>query len=146
MIKFDQLRRRQEQRLVPAFESWNEAKNDLEKAIARAETREREFREISEDVQRKLGALDVVMGMANEIGAEIPTGRLLNAAENTPRTLMVLEKASEGVRANEMPETSVQAKTTVPHSHGFGGFLRRSSRPLFPARSRSKLGSLSILQ
>ena len=143
MIKFDQLRSLQEQRLVPVLESWNEAKDHLEKAIALAETREKEYREISEDVQRKLGALDLVMGMANESGDEIPTERLLNAAENTPAP-MLLEKAS--VRATEMAKTSVQFQIAVPHSRGFGGLLRRSSRPLFTAHQRSKYASLSILQ
>src|SRR5580704_12947367 len=106
MINFDQLRRRQEQRLVPALESWNEAKDHLEKAIALAETREKEFREVSEDVQRKLGALDVVIGMANEIGDGIPTEWLLNAVENKPAP-MLLENATESPRAAEMAETSV---------------------------------------
>jgi hypothetical protein len=145
MNKFDQLRRWQEQRLVPVLESWNEAKAHLEKAIALAETREREFREVSEDVQRKLGALDIVMGMANEIGDEIPIERLLSAAESKPG-LMLLEKAIGGARTTEMPETSVQVRIAAPQSQGFGGLLRRSSRPLFPARERSKYASLSILQ
>ena len=145
MIKFDQLRTRQEQRLVPALKSWNEAKGHLEKALALAEAREREFRELSEDVQRKLAALDVVIGMANEIGDEIPTERLLNAAESSP-TLMLTEKGGGGVGVTDTAETSARVQITVPQSHGFGGLIRRSSRPLFSAHQRSKHGSLSIFQ
>ena len=145
MFNFDHLRRRQEQRLVPVLESWNEAKAHLEKAIALAETREREFHEVSEDVQRKLGAMDLVIGMANEIGEEIPTERLLNAAGAKPAQ-MLLEEASGGVRPSETTKASVQARSTAPDLHGFDRLLRASSRPLFPPRQRSKYISLSILQ
>src|SRR5665213_2764243 len=143
MFNFDHLRRRQEQRLVPVLESWNEAKAHLEKAIALAETREREFHEVSEDVQRKLGAMDLVIGMANEIGEEIPTERLLNAAGAKPAQ-MLLEEASGGVRPSETTKASVQARSTAPDLHGFDRLLRASSRPLFPPRQRSKYISLSI--
>jgi len=144
MNEFDQLRRWQEQRLVPVLQSWNEAKEHLEKAIALAEAREREFREVSQDVQRKLAALDVVIGMANEIGDEITTERLLKVAENKP-TLRLLEESTGVAGSTEMPGAPVQAQITA-HSRGFGGLLRGSSRPFFTAHQRSKYARLSILQ
>jgi hypothetical protein len=53
VFDIEQIRRRQEQRLARSLESWNEAKKQLESAIALAEAREREFREVSDDVRRR---------------------------------------------------------------------------------------------
>ena len=145
MFKIDQLRRRQEQRLLPVLKSWDEAKKHLEDAIALAETREREFREVSEDVQRKLDALDLVISMAKELGDGIPSEINLNA-EGNRLILMLPENARREIRATEVAETSVQIQSTVPHSHGLGGLLRRSSRPLFSSDQRRSYSRLSILQ
>ena len=67
MLDLDELRTRQERRVMPALESWNLAKKHLEEAIALAEACEREFQQISEDVKRRLDALDLVATMANPI-------------------------------------------------------------------------------
>jgi hypothetical protein len=67
MIPIDELRRRQEERLLPAMDAWNEAKKNLENAIALAETREKEYRELSDDVRRKLDAMQLVLGMTQEL-------------------------------------------------------------------------------
>ena len=67
MLPVEELRRRQEQRLLPPLTAWEEAKKKLEEAIALAEAREHEYRLIAEDVQRKLGALQMVIGMTQEL-------------------------------------------------------------------------------
>ncbi|HEX4275106.1 MAG TPA: hypothetical protein VHZ74_07120 [Bryobacteraceae bacterium] len=66
----DELRRRQEERLLPAMDAWNAAKKNLEQAIALAETREKEYRELSDDVRRRLDAMQLVLGMAQELEQE----------------------------------------------------------------------------
>ncbi|MGD1068919.1 MAG: hypothetical protein ABSB15_02170 [Bryobacteraceae bacterium] len=86
MLDIEQLRSRQEQRRARSLELWNQAKQNVENAIALAETREREFHEVSEDVQRMMNALDLVVGMANEPGTrdKVPMRQGLDAAENQP--------------------------------------------------------------
>lgn len=143
MFNIDQLRSRQEERLVPALESWNDAKVQLEKAMALAEQKEREFRDVSDDVQRKLAALDMVIAMANELGDERPAEWRVNAAENKP-TLMLLEKTPEETKGAGGAETA--APIPVAISPGFRGLLRRSSRPLFPPDHRPNPALLSIRQ
>lgn len=82
VFKVDQLRSQQEHRLARSRESLNEARRRLSQAIALAEAREREVYEVSEDVQRKLAALDLVISIARELGLgdEVSTGQRLNAA------------------------------------------------------------------
>jgi hypothetical protein len=134
MFNFDQLRNRQEQRLLTAVETWNEAKEHLEKAIALAEAKEREYSEVSEDVRRRLEALDIVSGMARELGGEVQTEQpMLMPPEKTAGELKV--------RENSVPVAGVASE-----SNGFDGFLHKSSRPLFPSNVRSKYARLSILQ
>jgi hypothetical protein len=145
MLKIDQLRTRQEQRLVPVLESWNEANDQLRKAIALADLKEREFREVSEDVERKLAALDIVMAMASESGEDAPAELGLIASGNRP-LLMPPEKSAGEIRADKMVETSVQIQSVVPRSDGLGRLLRRSSRPLFPSHERAGNSILSILR
>ena len=138
MFNFDQLRSWQEQRLLAAVETWNEAKEHLEKAIALAEAKEREYSEVSEDVRRRLEALDLVSSMARELGGEVRTERSLDAAEQP--MLMAPEKTARELKVAESPAAP------PPEAHGFDGFLHRSSRPLFPSHLRSKYARLSILQ
>jgi hypothetical protein len=123
----DLLRRRQEQRLLPVLASWDAAKKHLENAIALAEAREREFREVQEDVRRNLDALVLVIGMTKELADELPDRGNLKAEENQP-IMMVPENNAGEVK------TAEGAKTPVP---GLESLLRRSSRPLFSSLRRS---------
>lgn len=145
MFKVEQIRSRQEQRLVPVTDAWNEAKKNLQDAIAVAETREREFRAVSEDVQRRLDALELVISMAREIEDEMPEERLLNSAGNQPM-LMSPEPPNEERKAIEGAEKSVEIRTAAPASQPAGGLISRSSRPLFGSQPHSRYGKLSILQ
>lgn len=145
MHEIDQLRRRQEQRLVPVLQAWNDAKEHLAKALALAESKEREFHEISGDVQRKLEALDLVVAMAGEAGNEIPAERLLQVAAGKP-TLMIREEVNRETSVGEMAEESTQIRNIAAHTQGLGGLVRRSSRPLFSRPARSRYAALSILQ
>src|SRR5580704_5985849 len=97
MLRVDELRSRQEQRLARSLESWQEAKDHLAKAIALAEERERDLHEVSEDVQRKLAALDIVIGMASEPlpGREVLAERRLNAAAENRAMLPAPGKPAE---------------------------------------------------
>jgi hypothetical protein len=121
MFEIEQIRRRHEQRLARSLESWNEAKKQLEIAIGLAEARERELREVSADVRRRLDALDFVNGMANEpeSGGDVPP----MPAPNPPET--------QGAGAD---------------LHRLGGFLNRRSRPLFSSEQRAGFSALSIPQ
>jgi ribosomal protein S21 len=85
----DQLRSEQKNRLSVAFKALQEAKKHLENAVALTEAREREFREASEDVRRRIEALDLVAGMAKELDDEIPPGeRSLRVVENHPVSML----------------------------------------------------------
>jgi len=145
MFNFDQLRSRQEQRLLLAVETWNEAKVHLEKAIALAEAKEREYSEVAEDVRRRLDALELVGSMARELGGEVPAERSIVAAEKQPM-LMPPENAAGELKVTENPPPPAPVTSGASESHGFDGFLHRSSRPLFPSNLRSKYARLSILQ
>jgi hypothetical protein len=80
MLNIDEMRTRQEQRLVPVFNAWTEAKKQLESAIALAEAREREYQEVCADVRKKLESLDVVASMAAEADEVIPAERRIEPA------------------------------------------------------------------
>ena len=115
MANIDQLRHCQEQRLLSAIATLDEAKKHLENAIALTEASEREFRGVSEDVQRNLNALLLVSEMARNIGAEVQ-------AESRPM-LRIANNVSAGGEAE-------------PSDRGVG--LRpRSSRSLFSALPKS---------
>jgi hypothetical protein len=146
MIKIDRLRNLQEQRLVPALEAWNEAKRHLEGAIALAEARERDYRALSEDVQRRLDALELVANMAVEAGDEVPPSRQLNAAALDQTILAPLANLPEKVKADPIAETSVPVRKQAADLPAFNGMMRRTSRPLFPSGLRSRDSRLSILQ
>src|SRR5947209_2895148 len=81
MIDIEQLKIRQEQRLLPPLQAWNEAKRQLENAIALTEARQREYERVCRDVRQKLDALEVVLNIA---GASCKEGSATEpcAAEN----------------------------------------------------------------
>jgi hypothetical protein len=145
MYSLDRLRNRQEQRMALVLESWNEAKEHLKEAIAIAAIKEREYREVSEDVRRRLDALELVSGMARELGEEGPSDRSLNAPENR-HVLMPPQNGAGELKAVEMAETPVPVQSGPPQPPAFDGMMRTSSRPLFPSPVRSRLARLSILQ
>jgi hypothetical protein len=147
MLNVDQIRSRQEQRLARSLESWKEAKEHLEKAIALAENKERELHEVSEDVRRKLAALDLVIGLANEPdpGPEIPVERRLGASDSRPMLALPQHQKDEP-KEPENAQTSPQTQSPAPDLHRLDGVLKKSSRPLFSPQKRSGLSALSILQ
>jgi hypothetical protein len=145
MVNLDQLRSRQEQRMSLVLESWNEAKEHLKEAIAFAAAKEREYREVSEDVRRRIGALELVGGMARELGEGVSADRSLNAPENHP-LLTRPDNAAAELKALEMATTPVPVQSGPPQPPEFDGMMQTSSRPLFPSPVRSRLARLSILQ
>jgi hypothetical protein len=113
----DEIRARLEQRLLAAHESWELEKRRLEEAMARAEEKEREFREAAEDVRRRLEAIDLVAAMASDL-EERPTPAELPepAAPEQPRLI------------EEKPRTDLSVQAT--------------SRPLFTQEVRAGLFSI----
>jgi hypothetical protein len=142
MVDINQLRTQQEQRLAPALQAWNLAKQQLEAAIQLTETREREYKEMQEDVRRKLDALELVLSLAGQ--SEQSSGSRLIASEN--RSLLML---AESVRADVRAEVkeSEKPQTTTPESKDLNrldGAVRTSSRPLFQFKRAER--PISILQ
>jgi hypothetical protein len=123
----DQLRQRQEQRLLPVLESWNTAKKHLEMAIAMAEAKEREYHEVQEDVRRNLDALVLVIRMARDMGSET-AAKTSTRVEETQPVAMISENTRSETKPSETAETS--------HG-GIGSLLRKTSRPLFASLQRS---------
>jgi hypothetical protein len=66
-MDFEELRRRQQQRVDEAMLLLTAAKQELQSAIALTESRELELREIAQDVKRRLDALSLVEEMASGI-------------------------------------------------------------------------------
>lgn len=124
----DQLRQRQEQRLLPVLESWDAAKKHLEDAIALAEAREREFREVQEDVRRNLDALVLVIRMARELGGERTPARGNLKLEESQPIMIVPENGYAGMKESEGEEMPAR---------GFSALLRKSSRPIFSSLRRT---------
>jgi hypothetical protein len=146
MFDFDQLRKRQEQRLLLVLDSWNEAKEHLEKAIALAENKEQEYREVSDDVRRRLDALELVNGMIRELGAEFPAERSLNASDKQPLLTPPAENGAAELKAMEKGAMPAPLQNGPPEPPAFEGMTRTTSRPLFPSHVRSRFARLSILQ
>jgi hypothetical protein len=113
MFTLDQGRGRQEQ--ILARESWLEAKVQLEKALACAETKEWEYREALEDVRRKVDELELASSRAKDFGEEIPAKRRLSAAENQPMLMRPANSTAE-IQATEGPVTPVQVQGVAPDS------------------------------
>jgi len=145
MFSLDQLRKQQEQRLLLALESWNEAKERLRTALALAAAKEREYREVSEDVRRRLDAMELVRSMARELGEEVLSDRPLSAPENQPR-VMPPNNAGEQLAALEKAVTRVAVRSDPLEPAAIESRVRKSSRPLFTSDMRSNLARLSILQ
>lgn len=123
MVNIDHLRRCQEQRLIPVIASLEEAKKHLEEAIALAEAKELEFRDVSADVQRNLDALLRVAGMARGAAGAVSSSDIDGALAETGRSLL---KVAENTARESHGETEPQMSDA-----GVAGLLRRSSRPLF---------------
>ncbi len=128
------------------LESWNEAKEHLKEAIAFAAAKEREYREVSEDVRRRLEALELVGSMALELGGpEVPKDRSLNAPESQAM-LAHPDNAAADLKAIEKAVTPLPVESGPSAPPAFDGMMRTTSRPLFPSPVRSRLARLSILQ
>jgi hypothetical protein len=113
----DDIRVRLEQRLLTALESWDLEKKRLEEAVARAEEKEREFRETADDVKRRLEAVELVAAMAREMVSEAP-------AEEPPQPALAQEKPGPNLSLNAAPGPQA------------------SSRPLFSREIRAGLFSM----
>ncbi len=145
MFSLDQLRRRQEQRLLLALESWDEAKEHLKAALELAAAKEREYNKVSEDVRRRLDAMELVSSMARELGEEVVLDRSIPAPENQPR-LIPPKNAGADLTALEKAVTPVAVRSDPPEPASIADLVRKSSRPLFSSDVRSSLARLSILQ
>ena len=60
---FEEIKRRQEQRIEDALEAWEASKKALQDAIALVETKEREYTAIVSEVSRNLDAVDLVASL-----------------------------------------------------------------------------------
>ena len=127
MFPIDKLRHKQEQRLQPPLHAWNEAKKNLEAAIALAETREKEYRKVAEDVQLKLDALQLVISMTTELANEDPP-----------------QIEEPQVSNLSLPAPEEKSLATAPKS--LSQVVRVSSRRLFAANWRSPQTRSPILR
>ena len=148
MLDIEKLRSRQEQRRACSLEAWNLAKKNVEDAIALAETREREFKHVSEDVRRVIEALELVISMATEPepGAEIPRAQSFDAADSrpTPGEGPNAEDRPESVSGTESVASSLDRLSDLLSKPAPPVLVRSSSRPFFLGKKQSE--SLSILQ
>jgi hypothetical protein len=60
---FEDIKRRQQQRIEDALEAWEASKRALQDAIALVETKEREYTGIVSEVRRNLDAVDLVASL-----------------------------------------------------------------------------------
>lgn len=144
MTNIEQLRHSQQQRLIPSLALLNAARKNLEDAIALTEAREREYRELSEDVQRKVDAIDLVASMARELnGTADPQSRLPAPEDLSPKQSLIgpgkPDSSSDPESTEKLPVRSVRAVDSV-------AVISRPSRALFSFSRRSTLSRLSILQ
>lgn len=140
MIDVDQIRVRQEQRLTPALQALNEAKQHLANAIALVETRERQYRDIQDDVKQKLDALAVVISMASEPSGQIPQAQMPQA--QLPQPKVKVEEAGVRMLAESAQpehkkpkELEKSAGAANQDSNQSDGVFRRSTRQIFPFRN-----------
>lgn len=138
------LRNLQEERLSAALASWEQEKKLLEEAVARAEAKEREFNEISEDVKRKLGALDLVASLEKESGGGQPAQPRLPSAESESRPALPAPPNGAAGGAEDA-RLSALLKPGMPEPIPLDSVVHRSSRPLFSPERRTRAGVLSIL-
>jgi len=138
------LRNLQEERLSAALASWEEEKKRLEEAVARAETKEREFHEVSEDVRQKLSALDLVALLESELMGGLPAQPSLPPPESESRPALPAPQNEAGGTAEDA-RLSALLKPGMPESVPVDAVVHRSSRPLFSPERRARAGVLSIL-
>ena len=124
MLDIAEIRARQERRVIAALHSLNNARKDLQEAISETEAREQRFREVSEDVRRRLEALDLVEKMAGERDEEAVQAPADQTAEGLSRLLIA---------------------TSPPATEKAASVVRTSSRSLFPSLRRARGSELSIL-
>jgi len=139
-LPLERLRDRLEERLLGALDSWEAEKKHLEEVVARAEAKMQEFREIADDVKRRLDALDLVTGMLRESEAEMPAEPSLPV----PDALAMLSAAAE--ERAIAPVRSAAEESPRVESPRMDSPFGSSSRPLFTAEQRARAGKLSILQ
>lgn len=142
VLSVEQLRNQQERRLRSALEAWDTEKKRLEEAVARAQNREREFRRVSDDVQRKLDALNLVLGMGDDMEPELPVERALPKAASQPMLTAANSEITHAVESRISDFLNVAATDSAPAEV----WVTTSSRPLFTAEQRARAGELSILQ
>ena len=126
-------------RLQNALEAWETERKNLETAVARAEAKEREFREVSGDVRRRLEALLLTASMANEVEGEI---RFERSLPETPRYPMLSMPTGDAAMEKQFAN---RFKAPEPEPETVDVLLGTSSRPLFTAAQRARAGELSIL-
>jgi hypothetical protein len=144
VLNVNQLRERQDQRVALALDSWKKAKEHLEEAIRLVEVREKEFHAVSEDVRRKLAALEVVVAMA---GDREPAPETLQLSAHPEQPLLTApEKAAETSKATAIVPVPPELPGPATDLRRLDGVLGASSRPLFSRRERAGFAALSILQ
>lgn len=136
MISVDKLQDAQEQRLKSALDCWNDAKKNLETAIALAEAREKDYHKVAEDVRLKMDALQVVISMADALENEtaprsVSDGTALRAERTALEPVRAITDAANG---SSRPTDDQRATANPPAQ---SGLVRTSSRRLFPANWRS---------
>jgi hypothetical protein len=135
-LALDEIRVRLEQRLLAAHEAWDLERKRLEEAMARAEAKEREFRETAEDVKHRMEALDLVAGMARDLeGPSIPPG-----LPEPPAPAVLPEPAA--LAGLPEPATTPQQLQMIDEKQRAGLRLPASSRPLFSQEVRAGLFSI----
>lgn len=122
----DQLRRVQEERLATALQAWEQEKQRLQEAVSRAESKERDYNQIAEDVKQRLAALDLVALMEQE---------RRSPALQAP----ALQAPALPAPALQAPAPTALAPVPVPipgppPTQDPEPIIHRSSRPLFPDR------------
>lgn len=127
---FALIRDQQEKRLLAALQIWETEKKSLEEAIARCEAKEREFREVQDDVQRRLEALDLVMDMSRQIRPPIPAEQPVRSA------------AASGVETIGHI-AAPRAKTAAVSGQAAESPVRTSWRPLFSTPMRPAAAAAS---
>lgn len=141
MTNIEQLRALQHQRLVPSLALWNEAKKNLEDAIALTERREREHRELCDDVQRKIEAIDLVASLTRELDGKGGSGPRVTVSE-TPKPM----QSTGGPERNgvlpvpELKEKAPVSKASMPN----GAHVTRTTRPLFSLNRLSAIAGLTL--
>jgi len=66
---FEEIKRRQEQRIEDALQAWDTAKKDLEDAIALVEQKEREYTSVVSEVRRNIDAVNLVASLGQQAAA-----------------------------------------------------------------------------